>query len=896
MTEQIKYIPARLKSAVKGGHVTGAEDIDAGDGKTQQQVNTELDAQITATQKQNVIAVDELPLPIKADPKSIYRVVGETSYTDYMVNATGDDWKELAEYSFPGTDDEPTVESDNLVKSGGVYEALLKCSETIVSTITSQNGVKFPISLKANHKYYIQYVSGEYPNIYTGNAQDQQYIDPVGYTFWEEYNTISGGELVAYVPNVSNPPVLRIADSDSLVEDLINLKELINSNESDIQENANAINILNEKTIITMSATQETNSWKYNFKVQQGVSYYVKHISGQGGNFYTGYGQDAVNLITGKWVKFTAATTAFPETYGTYGTMPVVEIVDESSELFKEFSSIEVEIQNSKIKYTTLICNRDGNPVNNDATHFYGLQAITTAINSITDASYYNRYIIKIIGHFLFTDPNDITLNFSNDGYAPIISKSWVSIEGIDKKQSSVEVRFDEDTIFPSGKSYNNYQPVYVDWLMGDFEIRNLTLIEQNCRYVFHIETNSPAYPGVKLIVEDCDLINMGNSVGGIGNIFGTGGGIQFDWIIKNCKLFAKNAGVYNFAYHSYIGTVADKSVLKSTIVFDSCDFNADIFGWDLYQYNRKDTFIFKNTNLNKIVAGGFSPKESNRTKLGSIQEVITDFGSIPFGIDIQNGKSLKIVANIVGDITINESSSAFGIIGDVSDAERYETDWGAVYEFGYEHKQSISIAGGYALGYVNVGNGTTGLAGILGDCSSESKSLSLTIGSNNISIIFDEDFTGKTNDYILSIINSALGAYGTASLDTPEKYMFPLFNGVQKGLINNTNSGEIIRKGMGVIITSNSTVRLARRSDGYIDGVALDEILPYQKGRVITKGMINVSEQDNNNYTCNNIYPYISGLNNGDLLSIDENNDGQFVKSNAAPVIRVSCGYGKLL
>lgn len=28
MTEQVKFIPARLKSAVKGGHVTGAEDID----------------------------------------------------------------------------------------------------------------------------------------------------------------------------------------------------------------------------------------------------------------------------------------------------------------------------------------------------------------------------------------------------------------------------------------------------------------------------------------------------------------------------------------------------------------------------------------------------------------------------------------------------------------------------------------------------------------------------------------------------------------------------------------------------------------------------------------------------------------------------------------------------
>ena len=42
MTEKYQPIPHRLKNMAVGGHVAGAEDIDAGDGKTQQEVNVEL--------------------------------------------------------------------------------------------------------------------------------------------------------------------------------------------------------------------------------------------------------------------------------------------------------------------------------------------------------------------------------------------------------------------------------------------------------------------------------------------------------------------------------------------------------------------------------------------------------------------------------------------------------------------------------------------------------------------------------------------------------------------------------------------------------------------------------------------------------------------------------------
>ena len=149
MAEKIQSIPARLKNIAKGGHVAGTEDIiDDNLNKTQNVINTEtnskfvqLDNEIEGLEKQDVVPVDTLPDVSSADTKKIYRVVGEDSYTDYMVNASGDGWKTLATYGFPGIDDEPTAGSDNLVKSGGVKIIDDKIGYSV-------NGI---INLPANH-------------------------------------------------------------------------------------------------------------------------------------------------------------------------------------------------------------------------------------------------------------------------------------------------------------------------------------------------------------------------------------------------------------------------------------------------------------------------------------------------------------------------------------------------------------------------------------------------------------------------------------------------------------------------------------------------------------------------------------------------------------------------
>lgn len=121
MTEIIQPIPARIKNVAIGGHVAGTEDIiDDTLGKTQQTINQEVDNKIETLTRQDIEVVSVLPAVGDADPKKIYRVTGTTSYTDYMLNPAGTAFSQLATFSFPGIDDEPTAGSDNLVKSGGI--------------------------------------------------------------------------------------------------------------------------------------------------------------------------------------------------------------------------------------------------------------------------------------------------------------------------------------------------------------------------------------------------------------------------------------------------------------------------------------------------------------------------------------------------------------------------------------------------------------------------------------------------------------------------------------------------------------------------------------------------------------------------------------------------------
>ena len=83
MSENISYIPARIKNIAKGGHVAGAVDIiDDNKNKTQATINAENDAtfavhqnEINGLSRQNYVSVNAYSaLPSTGNVETIYRV------------------------------------------------------------------------------------------------------------------------------------------------------------------------------------------------------------------------------------------------------------------------------------------------------------------------------------------------------------------------------------------------------------------------------------------------------------------------------------------------------------------------------------------------------------------------------------------------------------------------------------------------------------------------------------------------------------------------------------------------------------------------------------------------------------------------------------------------------
>ena len=155
MTEKYQPIPHRLKNVTVGGHVAGVEDIDAGNGKTQQDINADtyrknetyskeqLNSMITTPEQEylsvtataETTSVDDIATLIatkypdgKESADTVYRVGcwdGEQYntgvYTEYVWDGT-----QYIPVSVknPGIDVKPAKSSSNLIESGAVYNSV----------------------------------------------------------------------------------------------------------------------------------------------------------------------------------------------------------------------------------------------------------------------------------------------------------------------------------------------------------------------------------------------------------------------------------------------------------------------------------------------------------------------------------------------------------------------------------------------------------------------------------------------------------------------------------------------------------------------------------------------------------------------------------------------------
>lgn len=281
MTEKIQPIPHRLKNMSVGGHVAGAEDIDAGNGKTQQEVNADtyrkdetyskeqLDNMITTPEQEYKSVVATSSTSTLADvaaliaarypddkekADTIYRV-GNWDGTQYNTGAYSEYTWDGEQYVFmskkePGIDDEPTPESDNLVKSGGIdirltdIKGTLKYS-TAISVDSGISYIEFPIDIKSGRTVYIDFNTNaevETCRIYANTVETEKLIPYGGsisvknLVFTPSFNV---NKIIVYLSNTTVggdfEAVIRFSDSlEDAKGGINNIEKFISQSNQDL--------------------------------------------------------------------------------------------------------------------------------------------------------------------------------------------------------------------------------------------------------------------------------------------------------------------------------------------------------------------------------------------------------------------------------------------------------------------------------------------------------------------------------------------------------------------------------------------------------------------------------------------------------------------------------------
>ena len=618
------------------------------------------------------------------------------------------------------------------------------------------------------------------------------------------------------------------------------------------------------------------SAWYFpDFPVVANTTYLIKLVSGFGNNVRLSVGntQSEERLVLGEYVAVTPLASGTPYLYhgGAPGTQPIIEVASTDNMIVP----LENRIANLEkgIVYHDINVSVDGISRSGRTIHFSGITAIADALNSITDASYYNRYRINIEGVFHFTSPSQLTMpDVDNEEYSVIYAKPYVDFVGLGEDRSVIFVDLPSDE-FPSGKNYSHYQPIYVD-CGGETNISNMTIIGKNCRYTIHFEFRGV---GAKRSVKNCKVIHLGlEGISSLGfeKAFGTGMGGSHEWNIENCYIESPSREI---AIHTMLAdyykqgcvNIKNCKLAKSGIAVQNYP-NVSIMNVNIKDCSfGKDAMVIIDTNARgeRELATTYM---SGLVAMSGENAIITN--------NCKRGRVLRIDSVTRGQgVSFDISSSAFNlIVGDSSKDERIFTNEAIWSQYGYYFKS------GCAYGSKDIDSHSLGA--ILGDCSTNNKTLKLSVNSVEYSIVFNEDLTDKDNAYVIGIINSVLDGVAVASVFNINQEYFPAIKGLD--MLQNVDANEIIA-GMGIVF-ANGGMRKAFNSDGYIDGVCLDTIQPGEKGRILTTGFLHTyNRQEDLRFTIMDVDNTSKVI--GTEFGISASNPGYFDADASPKLLRIT-------
>ena len=600
------------------------------------------------------------------------------------------------------------------------------------------------------------------------------------------------------------------------------------------------------------------------------------------------------------FIKITVKTTQVNDLVLT----KVVDWQGDTAEYGLQIKGLSVE----KPKVTVITASPDLN----STAQFKGKNCVQLAIDSITDASEQNRYVIKVAkGLAKITQANEY---IGYRGYPCMICpKDWVEIvgAGIGETILWAELPHDDANIGASvdGNTYprDRYQAIYN--YSGNSKISNLTIVAKNLRYTNHQDDGRGAnkhrnYENVELLFKG----NKGyNKAWGCGDHTGEsttviGGSSHSDsgdvFAVHNNIKFS-NPSSWDFKDHTFtsIGSKVaielqnDGSLLKDKFNIVGCS-----FGGMSYIINYVDVWLSGNTTQNNDT---FDHAEWRLT--GHSNEPFL------FNNNVANGLALRVKSKSTGassTVRFDKSSSAFDLL---VKNKRVNADTSLSYKYdfvdSYLVKDGSNGLSGQAIGGVDLsdvnywydsGVNYTSIGKRLGNLTSSPKSLVVIVDGVTNTINFNKDYGAMSNTQILTEINAQL-TNAVADLYTYGREYYPQMPDVSELCYNNTSS--FIAKGS-VVTKQGGFVKLANANDD-VFGVALEDIPVMQtasdgsikgQGLVLKRGLISADKSKAHFVLADNQNPSIGtrfAVSNGQLVT---DSNGKISIDIDAGVVSINC------
>lgn len=604
-----------------------------------------------------------------------------------------------------------------------------------------------------------------------------------------------------------------------------------------------------------------STTYKINRDYYQQFAFYDEnktYISGQSG---PSAGNTFTTPENAKYVALTVLKTDFPHLIVAKENLFPAEYISNDVKLVKNL------VLETNIRTTEIWVSADLNDPDSKV-KFKGPNAIQLALNSIERATATNRYVVRVKqGVYRINKAKDF---IGYPGYPSMIEvKDHVDIvgQGQDNTIIVAELPYDDEDIGPSanGVTYPRvmYQALY--HYAKDAHIKDMTFIAQNLRYTLHQDDPRGAftkhkYQNVGFIFKgDKGAINplgIGTADGeetymhggfahsDVGHAFACHNNIQFttpsSWNFENFN-FTSISNKYGILMQS------DGSLLQDKLKLVGCS-----FGGAAYTLAYVDIWLTGDTSL-------------NRDSFNHAEWLVYGHGNEPFLFEnlVNTGLCLRFKSNATGlgkTIRFDTSSSAFPILI----KNNHANSEAAIYTNSREYLDGYIVQDGslglpafaygckdLTFGAFTYDNGVnfTSLSTRLGDCRNQNKELKLTVDGVINTVIFNQNYSGMSNQDIVNSINSQLTNV-VADLHVYGRDYYANITDVCEVVYNwklEPNAvQEYIAKGS-LVTKRNGTVRKAEANDK-VYGVALDDIpvmhitsegVKKGQGRVMKKGYI---------------------------------------------------------